>query len=209
MASTQRSRTSICAGKKALIRVDFNVPIKNGDDRATTRGSARRCRRSSTRSSRARRVILMSHLGRPKGKPNPEYSLQPVADAPGELLGRRSSSPRTASGRAAKAAIDRGRRRAASSCSRTCASTPEEEKNDAGVRASSWPSSATSTSTTRSDRRTARTRRPKAIVASRQGAAAGLLMADGARVPGRGARATRSGRSSRSSAAPRCRTRSK
>ena len=40
----------------------------------TTRASARRCRRSRTRSSSGATVILASHLGRPKGKPNPEYS---------------------------------------------------------------------------------------------------------------------------------------
>ncbi|MDP9173305.1 MAG: phosphoglycerate kinase [Planctomycetota bacterium] len=73
-------------GKKVLMRVDFNVPLEGGkitDDRRivqalpTIRDVAQR----------GGRVILMSHLGRPKGGPEPKYSLKPVADRLTELLG--------------------------------------------------------------------------------------------------------------------------
>ena len=54
----------------------------------TTRASARRCRRSSTRCEQGATVILCSHLGRPKGKPNPEFTLKPVAEQLSALLSR-------------------------------------------------------------------------------------------------------------------------
>src|SRR4051794_23528492 len=69
------------------MRVDFNVPIKNGAIKDDTRI------RSSLPSIRyalekGATVVLCSHLGRPKGKPNPEYSLKPVAARLSELLGK-------------------------------------------------------------------------------------------------------------------------
>jgi phosphoglycerate kinase len=74
-------------GKRVLVRVDFNVPMQDGqitDDR--------RIRESLPTIQylleRGAKVILMSHLGRPKGKPDPQYSLRPVAERLSELLGR-------------------------------------------------------------------------------------------------------------------------
>ena len=74
-------------GKKALVRCDFNVPLKDGkitDDirivsalptiKYLAEGGAK--------------VILMSHLGRPEGEPNPKYTLAPVAERLTELLGQ-------------------------------------------------------------------------------------------------------------------------
>jgi phosphoglycerate kinase len=75
------------AGKKVFVRVDFNVPIKNGriTDDTRIRASLPTIRYTVEQGGTA---ILASHLGRPKGKPNPEYSLEPVAGRLAELVGR-------------------------------------------------------------------------------------------------------------------------
>ncbi len=74
-------------GKRVFIRVDFNVPIKNGEIT-----SDKRIRASLPTIQYALEqgagVILASHLGRPKGKRVPEMSLAPVAKRLSELLGR-------------------------------------------------------------------------------------------------------------------------
>ncbi|MEX0655562.1 MAG: phosphoglycerate kinase [Phycisphaeraceae bacterium] len=75
-------------GKKVLMRVDFNVPL---DGERITDDRRIRMALPSIRSvlDRSGSVILMSHLGRPKGAgPEPEFSLAPVAKRLGELLGR-------------------------------------------------------------------------------------------------------------------------
>ena len=76
-------------GKRAFIRVDFNVPLGAGGQEIT---SDQRIRASLPTIQYAldhgAGVILASHLGRPKGKPNSEMSLRPVATRLQELLGR-------------------------------------------------------------------------------------------------------------------------
>jgi phosphoglycerate kinase len=75
-------------GRRVLIRVDFNVPIKNGEIKDDTRIRASLPTIQYALEHGARTVILCSHLGRPKGKPVPEYSLRPVADRVSALLKR-------------------------------------------------------------------------------------------------------------------------
>jgi phosphoglycerate kinase len=75
-------------GKRVFIRVDFNVPLKNGviGDDTRIRGSLPTIQYALDHGARV--VILASHLGRPKGKPAAEYSLRPVAARLTELLGK-------------------------------------------------------------------------------------------------------------------------
>src|ERR1700744_381835 len=76
-------------GKRVFIRVDFNVPLANGGQEIT---SDKRIRASLPTIryalERGAGVVLASHLGRPKGKPNPEMSMKPVAAKLSELLGK-------------------------------------------------------------------------------------------------------------------------
>ena len=77
------------AGKRVFIRVDFNVPLAAGGQEIT---SDKRIRASLPTIQYAldhgAGLVLASHLGRPKGKPNPEMSLKPAAARLAELLGR-------------------------------------------------------------------------------------------------------------------------
>ena len=74
------------SGKRIFLRVDFNVPIdKSGSITDDTRIRAVLPTLNYALSKNAK-VILASHLGRPKGKPEPEFSLAPVARRLGELL---------------------------------------------------------------------------------------------------------------------------
>ncbi|MBI5646441.1 MAG: phosphoglycerate kinase [Ignavibacteriae bacterium] len=75
-------------GKRCLVRVDFNVPL---DEALAITDDTRIVASLPTINallSKGASIILMSHLGRPKGKPTPKYSLAPVAKRLSELLGR-------------------------------------------------------------------------------------------------------------------------
>ena len=73
-------------GKRVFLRVDFNVPL---DGERVTDDTRIRETLPTLRLAREKgaRLVLASHLGRPKGKPDPKYSLRPVVGRLGELLG--------------------------------------------------------------------------------------------------------------------------
>ena len=73
-------------GKRALVRVDFNVPLKNGQVTDDTRLRASLPTIKYLRDKGAR-VVLLSHLGRPKGGPDPQYSLKQIVRPLEQLLG--------------------------------------------------------------------------------------------------------------------------
>src|SRR5215475_400175 len=75
-------------GKRVLVRVDFNVPIENGNITDDTRIVAAIPTLKAILDQHPRSVVLMSHLGRPKDKPEPQYSLKPVADELAKQLGK-------------------------------------------------------------------------------------------------------------------------
>jgi phosphoglycerate kinase len=73
------------AGKRVLVRVDYNVPLEKGAITDDTRVRASLPTLAYLIQNKAK-VILMSHLGRPKGQVNPKYSLAPVAQHLSQLL---------------------------------------------------------------------------------------------------------------------------
>lgn len=74
-------------GKRVLVRVDFNVPLENGRVSDDTRIRAALPTLEYLIERRAK-LILCSHLGRPKGRPNPAYSLKPAAERLSQLIER-------------------------------------------------------------------------------------------------------------------------
>ena len=75
------------SGKRVLVRVDYNVPIKKGlvTDATRIAASLPTLRHLLDHGGR---LVLMSHLGRPKGSSDPSLSLKPVADKLSELIGK-------------------------------------------------------------------------------------------------------------------------
>jgi 3-phosphoglycerate kinase len=70
-------------GKRVLVRVDFNVPTEEIDGKIRITDDTRIRESLPTIEllrAKGAKVILLAHFGRPKGKPNPKYSLKPVAD---------------------------------------------------------------------------------------------------------------------------------
>jgi phosphoglycerate kinase len=116
-------------GRRVLIRVDFNVPIKNGTIGDDTRIRSSLPTIEYALEHGAKRVILCSHLGRPKGKPDPQYSLKPVADHLSALLKRPVNFAEDCVGAPATAAIERSGDQGVVLLE-NLRFHPEEEKND-------------------------------------------------------------------------------
>jgi phosphoglycerate kinase len=92
-------------GKRVLVRSDLNVPLEGGriTDDGRIRASVPTIRELADAGAR---VVVTAHLGRPKGAPDPQYSLRPVADRLGELLGTDVAFAEDTVGDSARGVVD-------------------------------------------------------------------------------------------------------
>ncbi len=97
-------------GKRVLVRSDLNVPLEGsqeGPRRITDDGRIKASVPTLRELAEAgARVVVMAHLGRPKGSPDPAYSLRPVAERLGELLGSEVAFATDTVGESARSTVD-------------------------------------------------------------------------------------------------------
>src|SRR3954447_16845151 len=92
-------------GKRVLVRSDLNVPLEDG--RITDDGRIRASVPTiKALTDKGARVLVTAHLGRPKGAPDPKYSLAPVAGRLGELLGAPVAFAGDTVGESARSSVD-------------------------------------------------------------------------------------------------------
>src|SRR5688572_30184065 len=92
-------------GKRVLVRSDLNVPLEG--TRITDDGRIRASVPTIAKlADGGARVIVCAHLGRPKGEPDPTYSLRPVADRLSEVLGRPVAFAEQTVGEPARLTVD-------------------------------------------------------------------------------------------------------
>jgi len=117
-------------GKRVFVRVDFNVPIKDGriGDDTRIQASAPTLRLALERGAT---VIVASHLGRPKGTINPAFSLRPLVPRLSELLGRDVVFAEDCVGEPAARAVEAGEAGGRVVLLENLRFHPEEEKNEA------------------------------------------------------------------------------
>lgn len=119
-------------GRRALVRVDFNVPLEERDGRQVVTDDTR-IRESLPTINYLRehgaKIILMSHLGRPKGKPVERYSLRPVAARLQEMIGQPVLFSPDCIGKEAEDVVAR-MRESEVALLENVRFHPEEEKND-------------------------------------------------------------------------------
>ena len=120
-------------GRRALVRVDFNCPVKDGKVSDNTRIRAAMPTIEFLRGHGAR-LVLLSHLGRPKGGPDPKYSMEPVVREVERLLGAPVTFLRDPLG---EQAVTESRRlpRGGVAIAENTRFFPGEEANDAGLAA--------------------------------------------------------------------------
>jgi len=118
-------------GKRVLVRVDYNVPIKDGKVGDDTRIKAAMPTLNYLLEHGAA-VILFSHLGRPKGGPDPKFSLKPVADYLSKLIGKPVAFAEDCVGPATEAAA-KALKPGDILLLENTRFHPEEEKNDLGL----------------------------------------------------------------------------
>src|SRR5215475_14533731 len=119
-------------GQRVFIRVDFNVPLKNGVIGDDTRIRASLPTIKYALDQGASVVVLASHLGRPKGKPAPEFSLRPLVDRLSQLLGVSVVFADDCVGDSATSAVRQAQDSGRVVLLENLRFHPEEEKNDAG-----------------------------------------------------------------------------